>query len=62
MKCLYIYYTGYIRNLIQETMELYVHGGSTVIAYTAPEPLCSGYARPEKGSAIRGHKSRYNWF
>ena len=60
MKCLYIYYTGYIRNLIQETMELCVHGGSIVTSYTAPEPLCSGYARPEKGSAIRGHKSRYN--
>ena len=41
-------------------MELCVHGGSIVTSYTAPEPLCSGYARPEKGSAIRGHKSRYN--
>ena len=32
IKCLYIYYTGYIRDLIKETMELYVRGDSTVTA------------------------------
>ena len=30
---IYIYYTGYISDLIKETIELYVHAGSTVTVY-----------------------------
>ena len=43
-------------------LKLCVHGGSTVTAYTVPELLCGGYARLEKETTIRGHKSRYHWF
>ena len=58
----YIHTTiGYIEELLRETVKV-CEEGSSVELPEAPEPLCSGYERPQKIVAISQHKTRFSTF
>ena len=52
--------TVYIDNLIKETITLCKKGEPTADMPEIPEPLCSRFERPEKATAVKMHKSRFN--
>ena len=53
-------YTGYIEELIQETIKQCNTGGVDLQDEQEPKPLCSAFERPDKATAIQQHKSRFS--
>ena len=52
---------GYIDELLKETITLCSKGEATPQSTDSiPQPLCSGYERPEKISAIVRHNCRFS--
>ena len=52
--------TVYIDNLIKETIKLCKKGEPAADMPEIPEPLCGQFERPEKATAVKMHKSRFN--
>ena len=51
---------GYIDELLDETIKVFEDADGSIMQLSEiPEPLCSGYNRPEKDIAIKGHKTRF---
>ena len=53
-------YTGYVEQLLQETIKQCKMGRSDQSDGEEPRPLCSAYERPDKATAIQQHKSRFS--
>ena len=52
--------TGYIKELIRETVYQCELGGSTTTStHDIPQPLCSAYKNPNKETATQEHKSQF---
>ena len=49
----------YLDDLMQETIHQCEEGTSQSPQHV-PMPLCSGYERPDKASAVSRHRSRFN--
>lgn len=53
-------HTGYINELLEETTKICSDCSiSTIQLSETPEPLCSDFDRPEKGVAVKAHKTRF---
>ena len=53
-------HTGYIEQLLQETIKQCKKGGGDLSDEEEPKPLCSAFEQPDKATAIQQHKSRFS--
>ena len=52
-------FLDYLDELIKETI-LLCEEGTPQQSLNIPEPLCSGYERPDMATAVSMHRSRFN--
>ena len=53
-------HTGYIEQLLQETIKQCKKRGGDLSDEEEPKPLCSAFEQPDKATAIQQHKSRFS--
>ena len=58
--CISFALTGYIEDLMKETLRQCKEGIIETLPHDTPAPLSMQYERPDKLTAIKSHKSRFS--